>query len=709
MAKTEKTKIILEGKDAVTPVVKNARQSLADLTKEIKNQGKTFAELGNAIKGGLVFGAFNAVSGAVSNLITAYADAEKQQAKMEAVFKNTGATIGITVGELNALADSWKSISGVDDDVIKGAETTLLTFDKIGKDTFPKALEASMNLSQIFGDLDSASKAVGKALDSPIEGLTALSKIGVRFSDEQKKQIEQFVKTNDVASAQKIILDELGSKFGGVAAEMGKLDSAKFDQLKLAIDDLAKYAGKNLSRAFGGVAENLAKSINNEITKAEVSDYMATGGSPKNPTIKKVFNRAFSDNAKLSRGDYAEAEKALEAFRKGTGKGAKEFYESAKPFFEEEIKSLLMGAMGTGVNDGYIKALKDQLKQLDELAKIEDKISASKGVGASATKAIQNAQIESDLNAKAWAEKRSRLQQYYLEGNRLAEEEAMLQAEYMEKYYSELENSRREYSLYANALADEEGNAMAELMSKNVDSVKTFQDELNLSGGQILSVMSGVTNILMEMEQRRAQQALANIDAEMQALTDRYNAEKKSKEDLGLDSTEIDRKYQADKLSLEKRRLEKENEIGKKVFESQKAMNIAEAIMSGANATLTMFKQGGLIGGPIGATIMAGITAAQLALIASQEYVPKYATGGIVPGRAYSGDSILARVNSGEMVLNRQQQSKLFDIANGGGSSKSPMVINVHVSGNIVGVPDLALEIGNELSKQKQLGYFDGI
>lgn len=42
----------------------------------------------------------------------------------------------------------------------------------------------------------------------------------------------------------------------------------------------------------------------------------------------------------------------------------------------------------------------------------------------------------------------------------------------------------------------------------------------------------------------------------------------------------------------------------------------------------------------------------------------KHANGGIVGGNSYSGDKILARLNSGEMVLNQGQQTKLFNIVN---------------------------------------------
>ena len=42
----------------------------------------------------------------------------------------------------------------------------------------------------------------------------------------------------------------------------------------------------------------------------------------------------------------------------------------------------------------------------------------------------------------------------------------------------------------------------------------------------------------------------------------------------------------------------------------------------------------------------------------------QYATGGIIGGTSYQGDHLTAKVNSGEMILNTQQQKKLFDILN---------------------------------------------
>lgn len=57
------------------------------------------------------------------------------------------------------------------------------------------------------------------------------------------------------------------------------------------------------------------------------------------------------------------------------------------------------------------------------------------------------------------------------------------------------------------------------------------------------------------------------------------------------------------------------------------------------------------------ATVIATVTS----IFAS---LPKFETGGVVPGISFGGDKVLARVNSGEMILNGSQQANLFKILN---------------------------------------------
>ena len=90
--------------------------------------------------------------------------------------------------------------------------------------------------------------------------------------------------------------------------------------------------------------------------------------------------------------------------------------------------------------------------------------------------------------------------------------------------------------------------------------------------------------------------------------------------------------------------------------------------------------------------MIAAITAA-LSLMGSFKnggVVGKYAGGGMISGSTTIGDYNLARVNSGEMVLNKGQQGRLFRILNGElptGHNNVAGNVEFHISGNeLVGV-----------------------
>lgn len=82
---------------------------------------------------------------------------------------------------------------------------------------------------------------------------------------------------------------------------------------------------------------------------------------------------------------------------------------------------------------------------------------------------------------------------------------------------------------------------------------------------------------------------------------------------------------------------------------------------------------------PVVGWVMAGTAVASV--IAAMVSIPKFANGGIVPGNLYSGDRVPAMVNSGEMILNRSQQGRLFDILNSKGGANGK---DVRVTGEVV-------------------------
>lgn len=90
----------------------------------------------------------------------------------------------------------------------------------------------------------------------------------------------------------------------------------------------------------------------------------------------------------------------------------------------------------------------------------------------------------------------------------------------------------------------------------------------------------------------------------------------------------------------------------------------------------------------VGWLMVGGAIAAALAAFTK---IPKFAEGGIVGGSSYFGDKLLARVNSGEMILNQGQQARLLAMTNGGG--------NVRVSGDVrLSGKDIYVSLRNYMS-----------
>ena len=206
-------------------------------------------------------------------------EAEQVQARVAAIIKATGGAANVTAKQIEKFAGKQQMLVGIDDEVLKKSYGILLTFKNVrneagkGNDIFNRTAKSLADLSAAgFGSTDSAAKAMGKALQDPIEGINKLSKAGVTFSATQKEQIKNFVEAGDLLSAQKLILAEVEGQVGGTAAA-GVTASEK---LKLGFGELQEQIGAELLPVF-----------------KKLSDWFLKTGLP---AIKKFFK--WADNNK---------------------------------------------------------------------------------------------------------------------------------------------------------------------------------------------------------------------------------------------------------------------------------------------------------------------------------------------------------------------------------------------------------------------------
>lgn len=119
------------------------------------------------------------------------------------------------------------------------------------------------------------------------------------------------------------------------------------------------------------------------------------------------------------------------------------------------------------------------------------------------------------------------------------------------------------------------------------------------------------------------------------------------------------------------------------------AGTMAQAIATMVDAYATASLQASKYG-PIAWTAFAASGLAQFtAIVASVKSLPAFATGGIVGGSSPTGDKLLARVNSGEMILNLTQQKRLFEMLNAssgirGVSLQPPQAAEITLSPNMM-------------------------
>jgi seryl-tRNA synthetase len=246
---------------------KGARQAEGDLSRLQRVSGTSF----NAMRLGGLAAAAAVGTTLAAGIRTGYqemAEAQKVGAQTAAVIKSTGGAAGITRKQVEDLAGSLQGLTGVEDDAIQSGQNVLLTFTKISKETFPQATRAALDLSVAFGkDMTSSSLMVGKALQDPIKGVSALTRAGVSFTQQQKDQIKAMVEAGKTADAQKLILAELNKQVGGSGAAFGKTLPGQIERAKRAWEDVTQELMTQLLPAF----TDLVQFVNRNMPRIRVA------------------------------------------------------------------------------------------------------------------------------------------------------------------------------------------------------------------------------------------------------------------------------------------------------------------------------------------------------------------------------------------------------------------------------------------------------
>jgi hypothetical protein len=219
----------------------------------LKGFGKSLLSVGALVAGAFAIrGIFNFGMEAViaAERAQQFNDILAQVAKTTGVL---GADVGAATSRMIKFADGLELVIGVEAELIKEAQAVLLSFKAVGASAdetggnFDRATKAAFDMAAVLKtDARGSAVQLGKALENPIKGVTALARAGTTFTDQQRAQIKTLVESNNLLAAQDLILTEVESQYGG-AAEAAALGSQK---IALAFGQIQDALGAALAPAF---------------------------------------------------------------------------------------------------------------------------------------------------------------------------------------------------------------------------------------------------------------------------------------------------------------------------------------------------------------------------------------------------------------------------------------------------------------------------
>lgn len=242
----------------LTAATQGAQNSLSGLQKKASGIARGIGRVVGAL--GISLG-FAAMVRGFKETTAAAEEAKVADARIDSIAKSMnefGDQAQKTTKRIKDYAQQQSLLVGVDDEVIKATQAKLLTFRNLTKTAgemggaFDRATDAAIDMAAAgFGTAESNATQLGKALNDPIKGITALNRAGIQFTEDQKALIQSLVDSGRVLEAQDLILKEIESQVGGTAAATATAS----EKMSIAFGEVQESIGQVLLPLFEKITE----------------------------------------------------------------------------------------------------------------------------------------------------------------------------------------------------------------------------------------------------------------------------------------------------------------------------------------------------------------------------------------------------------------------------------------------------------------------
>ncbi len=231
--------------------------------------GGITSELGGLV--GLSSGATIGITAVAGGLAYAAGEASEAQVtvgQLDQMVENMGANAGVTSQGLQALATDIQTTAGFSDEAVMAGESMVLMFENVrntaDQPIFDRTIKSAADLARspaFNGDISSAARTLGRALDDPVAGMSRLRRAGIQLTESQQATITSLQESGDLVGAQAALLDIVDSKVGGLAETYAGTYAGSLDRAKEAVGEMAEALGAQMLPALEAVALSVTDQV----------------------------------------------------------------------------------------------------------------------------------------------------------------------------------------------------------------------------------------------------------------------------------------------------------------------------------------------------------------------------------------------------------------------------------------------------------------
>lgn len=585
------------------------QRALRDMGQATQGLRSAFLALAPAVAGAFTV---RGLASFVSSSISLAAQTETAFKRVEAVVRSTGAAAGFSAQELAAQAGEYQKTLAISADKMMELQAALLTFKGVQGDAFKRAQQAAVDLSYVLGtDAKGAALQLGKALEDPLTGLTALRRAGVGFTEAERERIKVLVESNRLQEAQGQILTAIEGQVGGTAAAALDTYAGATQRLANSWEELKKSVARGWTE--GGSAVGFMNALS--------SAYERVGEAMERKTTAGMQRVAAEEMERALKARAFAAQMLTEL--EGQGKGL---------FFERRLA-----------------AARDNLARANET--LDQALAESTRVGG-----LLGAKVPQDPWMRAAGQARRDADEAQARRDAAAAKAAEIARQHEASRLRAVPATDRflERDKGMDAAAKRTREILAARVDEEVKAGVALSDAWQAQEADRWEVISRGAAAAVEAEQARVDAAVASgallKDTWLSAAQERSDAETRAIEEILARERELEAQRRAstaaaismagqlagDYAGFMRQMYEDSGGQQKKFWEAYKAFAIAETTVSAAAGAMAAYKAMAgipMVGPALGATAAAMVTAmgaAKVGLIQAQQPAVPFAEGGIV-------------------------------------------------------------------------------